>query len=208
MAETSNSPTPSDPAPRSPAPTSPAPSFRSSLKRRAVSAGNAAVVGLQRLGVAFGPMQVLTVVGRRTGRPRTVPVAVVAVGGSRYLVQAFPRAAWVANARAAGTAVLARGRRSAPVRLVELPVADRAPVLRVLADSASSVGRRFAANGLADSAATHDVVAAAPRIAVFRIDEMAPGGIGPDGIGPGEMGPGGIGPGPDRGAAGPGPVPA
>ncbi len=76
--------------------------------RRMVNAGNKIVVGLQRLGVAFGPMQLLTVPGRRTGVPRTFPIAVLPIDGHRYIVQAYPKAAWVANVRAAGEVTLTR----------------------------------------------------------------------------------------------------
>lgn len=146
---------------------------RAATRRRLLTAANAMIVRLQRIGVVLGPMQVLTVTGRRTGRPRTVPVAVVTLSGSSYVFQAHPGAAWVANVRASGAGVLSRGRRSGQVRLVELPVAERRPVLRELADGAASVGKRFATNGLAASPATEDVVAAAERIAVFRVDPAA-----------------------------------
>jgi deazaflavin-dependent oxidoreductase (nitroreductase family) len=138
--------------------------------RRVVNAFNRVVIGLQRVGVVIGPMQVLTVAGRRSGLPRVAPVAVVNLDGERYLFEAYPRAAWVANARAAETATLARGRRSEVVRPVELTVEERIPVLRALAATSPAVGKRFAANGLANSAAIDDILAAAPRITVFRVE--------------------------------------
>ncbi|MEV6871759.1 nitroreductase family deazaflavin-dependent oxidoreductase [Amycolatopsis sp. NPDC051128] len=139
--------------------------------RRMVNAGNKIVVGLQRLGVAFGPMQLLTVAGRRTGVPRTFPIAVVPIDGARYIVQAYPKAAWVANARAAREVTLTRGRRTSAARLAELPVAERGPVLRKLVEkSPASVGKRFVTTGLADGATPDAVAAAAARIAVFRVE--------------------------------------
>jgi deazaflavin-dependent oxidoreductase (nitroreductase family) len=136
-----------------------------------VNAGNKIVVGLQRLGVAFGPMQLLTVPGRRTGVPRTFPIAVVPVDGDRYIVQAYPKAAWVANVRAAGEVTLTRGRRSRATRLAELPVAERGSVLRRLVEkSPPSVGKRFVTTGLADGPTPDAVAAAADRIAVFRVE--------------------------------------
>lgn len=73
----------------------------------------------------------LEVPGRRTGRVIPVPLVVADHDGERYLVAMLGgRANWVANVRAAGgRAVLRHGRREA-VRLVEVPVADRPPILR------------------------------------------------------------------------------
>ncbi|WP_245589489.1 nitroreductase family deazaflavin-dependent oxidoreductase [Amycolatopsis balhimycina] len=139
--------------------------------RRMVNAGNKIVVGLQRLGVAFGPMQLLTVPGRRTGVPRTFPIAVIPLDGDRYIVQAYPKAAWVANVRAAAEVTLTRGRRSSAARLAELPVEERRPVLRKLVEtSPPSVGKRFVTTGLAEAPTPDGVAAAAGRIAVFRVE--------------------------------------
>ena len=140
--------------------------------RRMVNTGNKVVVGLQRLGVAFGPMQLLTVPGRRTGVPRTFPIAVNPIDGHHYIVQAYPKAAWVANVRAASEVTLTRGRRSRTARLVELPVEDRRPVLRRLVEtSPPSVGKRYVTTGLAEASTPDAVAAAADRIAVFRVEE-------------------------------------
>ncbi|OXM59891.1 nitroreductase family deazaflavin-dependent oxidoreductase [Amycolatopsis vastitatis] len=136
-----------------------------------VNAGNKIVVGLHRLGVAFGPMQLLTVPGRRTGVPRTFPIAVIPIDGDRYIFQAYPKAAWVANVRAAAEVTLTRGRRSSTARLTELPVEERRPVLRKLVEtSPPSVGKRLVTTGLADAPTPDAVAAAAGRIAVFRVE--------------------------------------
>jgi len=141
--------------------------------RRNVNRFNAVIKGLQRIGIVFGPMQVLTVTGRKSGEPRTAPVAVVPIGGQRYLFQAYPKAAWVANARVAETATLTRGRRGQTVRLVELPVEERRPILRELvANSPASVGNRLVTTGLAAAADPESVAAAAEKIAVFRVEKV------------------------------------
>ncbi|WP_033293857.1 nitroreductase family deazaflavin-dependent oxidoreductase [Amycolatopsis jejuensis] len=140
--------------------------------RRKVNKINRFVTALQRAGLAFGPTQLLTVPGRRSGEPRTFPLAVLRVGGKRYLIQAFPKAAWVANVRAAGEGTLARGRRTSRVRFVEVPVEERRPVLReVVAAGPASVGRRYVTTGLAESPTPDGVAAAAERIAVFRLED-------------------------------------
>ncbi|OAP28794.1 hypothetical protein A4R44_00586 [Amycolatopsis sp. M39] len=141
--------------------------------RRKVNTINRVITALQRAGLAFGPMQLLTVPGRRSGEPRTFPLAVLKVQGGEYLIQAFPKAAWVANVRAAKEGTLSRGRRQRRVRFVELPVAERGPVLReVVAGGPPSVGRRYVTTGLAESPTPDGVAAAAAagRIAVFRVE--------------------------------------
>lgn len=141
--------------------------------RRVINTINKLVVGLQRGGIAFGPMQLLTVNGRRSGQPRTFPIAVNELGGGRYIFQAFPKAAWVANARAADTVTLTRGRKSSTARLVEVPVEERRPLLRQLvAESPASVGKRFVTTGLAEASSPDAVAAAAHRIAVFRVESI------------------------------------
>ncbi|WP_405497988.1 nitroreductase/quinone reductase family protein [Nocardia sp. NBC_00511] len=139
--------------------------------RRMTNTINKLVVGLQRRGIAFGPMQLLTVRGRRSGELRTFPIAVNALDGGRYIFQAFPKAAWVANVRAADTVDLIRGRKSSTVRLVEVAVDERRPLLRELVStSPASVGKRFVTTGLAEAATPEGVAAAAHRIAVFRVE--------------------------------------
>ena len=73
----------------------------------------------------------LQIRGRRTGRVITFPVAIADFEGERYLVSMLGEDVnWVRNLRAAdGHAVLKHGRREA-VRLEEVGVRDRAPILR------------------------------------------------------------------------------
>jgi deazaflavin-dependent oxidoreductase (nitroreductase family) len=74
---------------------------------------------------------VLEVVGRRTGKVSRLPLVVVRRRGERYLVSMLgPQANWVRNVEAsAGRAVWEQGRRR-HVRLEEVPLEDRAPILR------------------------------------------------------------------------------
>jgi deazaflavin-dependent oxidoreductase (nitroreductase family) len=141
--------------------------------RKRVNTFNKVVARLQRMGIVFGPMQMLTVVGRRSGAPRTFPIAVLPLAGGRYIVQAFPKAAWVANVRAADTVTLTRGRRSTTVRLVDVPIEERRPLLReVVATQPASAANRYVTTGLAAAPTPDAVAAAAERIAVFRIEPV------------------------------------
>ena len=62
---------------------------------------NRVFVALQRCGFSLGGSHTLTVVGRRSGKPRTTPLSLMTFEGQRYVVGGFPGADWVANARAA-----------------------------------------------------------------------------------------------------------
>ncbi len=135
-----------------------------------VRQANTVIIGLQRLGIAFGPQYLITVPGRKTGRPRTAAIAVVPIAGQRYVVQAYPKAAWVANVRAAEQVTLSRGRRSSVVKMVELPVAERRPLLRDCIADSPRVGKLFTTSGLVDDGSPDGVAAAADRIAVFRVE--------------------------------------
>jgi deazaflavin-dependent oxidoreductase (nitroreductase family) len=116
-----------------------------------------------RRGLRIGSQHLLTVPGRRTGEPRSTPVSVAEVEGARYIVAAFADAAWVKNVRAAGSATLARGGMSEAVRLEELPVEARGPVLRAFLAQVRGGGRYFGGQ------TPDQVVAAAERYPVFRV---------------------------------------
>lgn len=100
-----------------------------------VRAANVLTMTLARAGfrlVGFGryPMYLLTVRGRKSGQPRTVPLVILERNGRRYLASPYGIVNWVRNLRAAGEATLTRGRRSETVTAKELPIHEAALVLR------------------------------------------------------------------------------
>ncbi|MFG3520758.1 nitroreductase/quinone reductase family protein [Nocardia nova] len=134
---------------------------------------NRIVVTAHRIGLPFGPIHLLTVAGRSTGIPRTTPVAPIQLDGDRYLVQAYPNAEWVENARAAGRGVLARGRKSRIVNLIEVPEPQRQPVLRAFPVQNPRGAQAFVRNGLVESGSPDSFADAAGRCAVFRIEPVS-----------------------------------
>src|SRR5260370_4273799 len=66
------------------------------------------------VGVPMGPNVLLTVRGRTSGLPRSTPVAVLAIGGRRWIVGAFGDLNWGRNLPAAREATLTAKRRPAP----------------------------------------------------------------------------------------------
>jgi deazaflavin-dependent oxidoreductase (nitroreductase family) len=101
--------------------------YRLTPSRRAA---NRLVRLLLKLGLMPGPTYLLTVPGRRTGRPLSTPVTLVEQEGARWLVAPYGDVAWVRSARAAGQITLSRGKRSETVPIRELSPADAAPVLQ------------------------------------------------------------------------------
>ncbi len=100
-----------------------------------VRAANVLTMTLLRAGVKLKgagnyPMYLLTVRGRKSGQPRTIPIAIWERNGKRYVGSVFGIVDWVRNLRAAGEAILTRGRRSETLNVRELPQGEAAHVLR------------------------------------------------------------------------------
>lgn len=91
---------------------------------------NSLVTRLLHAGMPMGPMILLTVRGRKSGVPRTTPVALLAQDGKRYVSSPYGDVNWVQNLRAAGKARLAHGRRVETVTVSELGTKEAAAVLK------------------------------------------------------------------------------
>jgi deazaflavin-dependent oxidoreductase (nitroreductase family) len=91
---------------------------------------NAWFRALTRLGLGASYRHVLTVRGRRTGRPHSTPVDVIEVGGDRWLVAGYGPANWVLNARARGKVTLSRGGHPETYKVEEVGAEEAIPVLR------------------------------------------------------------------------------
>lgn len=119
----------------------------------------------------------LETTGRRSGKKRRTSVTVATYEGHRYVVSLYgEQAAWVANVRAAdGRACIVAGSRT-PIRLVEIPAADRAPILhawvshRAFTHSPEGSARTFFGYDHVPSVDELDPVAW--RYPVFRIEEL------------------------------------
>lgn len=134
---------------------------------------NKAMIGLNKLGIGGdkGPV-VLTVAGRKTGKPRTTPVTPMTVDGARYVVGGLPGADWTANVRAAGEATVHQGRRTQQVRMVEMAVDEARPLLREFPILVPS-GVGFMKNaGLVTGPNPDEFEALAGRCPVFRLDPI------------------------------------
>jgi deazaflavin-dependent oxidoreductase (nitroreductase family) len=78
----------------------------------------------------MGPNALVTILGRRSGLPRTTPLAIVEHAGQRWIWAPYGDVDWVRNLRAAGEATITAGRRTEDVTATELDLAQRAAFFR------------------------------------------------------------------------------
>ncbi len=105
---------------------------------------NVLTITLLRAGFKMGAMYLLTVRGRKSGQPRTTPIAVVEKDGKRYVITPYGVVDWVRNLRAAGEAILTRGHHSETVRATELPSSEASSLLkRILEDGIPSFLQQY-----------------------------------------------------------------
>ncbi len=119
-----------------------------------------------RRGLKIGSQHLLTVPGRRSGRPRSTPISLAVVEGERFIVAAFADAEWVRNVRAAGAGTLTRGSSVEPVILTEVPAPRRGPILRAFLGQVRG-GVRFFGPQTPDQ-----IVAGAERYPVFSVTSV------------------------------------
>ncbi len=130
---------------------------------------NRLVAGLTRAGISVWGSRRLAVRGRRSGEWRTTPVNLLSGPGGRYLVAPRGETQWVKNLRAAGQGELRLGRRVERFRSVELPDAEKPPVLRAYLDRwKAEVGVFF--DGVSGTSSDEELARVAPRHPVFRIE--------------------------------------
>src|ERR1700731_1702951 len=133
---------------------------------------NKVMMAVQKLGIPTGPAMVLTVPGRQSGQPRNTPRTQFNFEGGLYAVPVYPGGDWAASARAGGTGTLSRGRRSRPVKIVELTAAQARPILRAF-PAEVPVGVAFAKrSGMVIDGTSDEFEALAGRLAVFRFDAV------------------------------------
>jgi F420H(2)-dependent quinone reductase len=117
--------------------------------------------------VARDYLVTLEVTGRLSGRRISLPLVMVFVDGRRYLVSMLgEKAAWARNIRAGdGKAVLKHGQRER-VRLEEIPIDQRAPVLKAYLQRAPGARPHVLVD---KDAALSEFGRIADKIPVFRV---------------------------------------
>lgn len=136
--------------------------------KSATNTFNNAAKWLTARGISVMGSRVLAVRGRKSGEVRTTVVNLFTYQGERYLLAPRGHTQWVRNLRAVGEGELRLGRRSEHFTPVEIPDADKEPLIRIyLKKWAWETGAFF--DGLKADSPPADIAAAAPGFPVFRI---------------------------------------
>lgn len=106
-------------------------------------AGNLFMRSMLALGISLNGTTLITVPGRKTGRPQSTPITMVEFEGQRYVQSPFGSVQWVRNLRAAGKATLSWGRRREKIEVTELTPEQAAPVIRSMLSHAPQVIRDY-----------------------------------------------------------------
>ena len=80
---------------------------------------------LLHAGVPLGFNGLITIRGRKSGLPRTTPIAIIDVDGRRWIWSPWGEVQWVRNLRAAGKATITVRGREEEVRAIELDPPER-----------------------------------------------------------------------------------
>jgi hypothetical protein len=92
---------------------------------------NRTAAAIASSGLGANVLVTLEVAGRKSGKTVTLPLVMAVIGGQRYLVSMLgDDVQWVLNVRAAGGKAAIREGALEQVQLDEIPVAQRAPVLK------------------------------------------------------------------------------
>jgi len=129
---------------------------------------NRLIIILNRLGLALGTQHIISIPGRRSGKVHSTPVSLLTVNGQRYIVTGF-ETDWVKNARASGWGFVSRGRKEERVLFTEVPIDERAPILRAFPVQVPH-GVEFFERLLGLPNDPQAFAAAAPRCPVFRLE--------------------------------------
>ena len=79
----------------------------------------------------MGSFALLTVRGRKSGKPIVTPIAIFVHEGKSYLIASYGIVNWVRNLRAAGgAATITSSRRTEKIHAIELPPEVAAPIFR------------------------------------------------------------------------------
>ncbi len=121
-------------------------------------------------GVPLGPNRLVTIRGRKSGLPRTTPLAVIRASGRRWVWAPWGEVQWVRNLRAAGSATITTRHRTEEVRATELDPAQRVEFFRdFLGPAARSIPGGALFIRLVDGVDLNHPVAAAKGRRVFEL---------------------------------------
>ena len=119
-----------------------------------------------RINIAPKGYYLLTVNGRKTGNPYSLPVALIEHPGSRWLISPYGEVNWIKNARAAGEVTLSRGGKDETLKIVPATPEEAAPILKEYIQKEGIVRPYF---DVQPDSPIEAFVAEAPQHPVFRL---------------------------------------
>ena len=132
---------------------------------------NPTVRALTRMGVSVWGSRILRVRGRSSGEWRSQPVNLLTFEGKRYLVAPRGLTQWVRNIRVSGEGELLLGSKVERFRAVEIPDAEKLPILRAyLKIWKAEVGVFF--QGVDANSSEENLRRIAPDHPVFRVEPV------------------------------------
>jgi deazaflavin-dependent oxidoreductase (nitroreductase family) len=124
-------------------------------------------------GVPLGFNGLITIHGRKSGLPRTTPVAIIEVAGRRWVWAPWGEVQWIRNLRAAGRATITVRRRKEDVSATELGPTERVAFFRdVLGPLARRIPLGYRFIRIADGVDLDDPSGAARGRAVFELHPL------------------------------------
>jgi deazaflavin-dependent oxidoreductase (nitroreductase family) len=125
------------------------------------------------VGIPLGFNGLITIRGRTSGQPRTNPVAVIEVGGRRWIWGPWGEVHWVRNLRAAGRATITMRRREEEISATELDPTERVGFFRdVLGPLARSIPFGVSFIRVVDGVDLNDPMEAAEGRPVFELHRL------------------------------------
>jgi deazaflavin-dependent oxidoreductase (nitroreductase family) len=130
---------------------------------------NRAWAAVASSGVTSNYVVTLEVTGRKSGRTVSLPVVVAVVDGQQYLVSMLgENVQWVHNVRAAGGRAVFRSSGREEVHLEEVPIDQRAPILKAYLQRAPGARPHVPVNKDAPLAEFEKIAIAFPVFQVVR----------------------------------------
>ena len=143
--------------------------YRNGRPTRLGKVTNRAMGRYAALGIPAFRMVTLEVPGRKSGRPTATVLVVAHHEGGEYLISMLgTQADWVRNVRAAGDRAVIRHGKSRPVRLLDVPAPERAPILQAYLHVAPGARPHFP---IGPDAPLDEFELIAAEYPVFRIEE-------------------------------------
>jgi deazaflavin-dependent oxidoreductase (nitroreductase family) len=129
---------------------------------------NRIVNGLMAMGISIAGSRVLEVKGRKSGNWRSIPVNLLEVDGTRYLVAPRGNTQWVRNMRVAGGGRLRLGRKTEDFKATEVTGDAAVPLLRAyLKKWKWEVGTFF--DGVGPDSSDAKLLEVSPEHPVFKL---------------------------------------